>query len=72
MKRKILIIAIIVVVISVAIVVFTKMKFNHVNTLNFYKNGTYGFLSSENDVINDYDGMTYESMYNLKDFFRLG
>ena len=40
MKRKILIIAIIVVVISVAIVVFTKMKFNHVNTLNFYKNGT--------------------------------
>lgn len=69
MKRKILIIAIIVVLFSVAIVVFTKMKFNHVNTLNFYKNGTYGFLSSENDAINDYDGMTYESMYNLKDFF---
>lgn len=69
MRRKVLLILIIFTLISMLIVIYAKANFRHVDNYFFYENSLYSFLASENDLIDDYEGMTYESMYDLKDFF---
>lgn len=69
MKRKILLILIIFVLLSAMVVIYAKYNFRHVDSNYFYENSLYSFLASENDSNNSFEGMTYESMYNLEDFF---
>lgn len=69
MKRRILYILIIFVLLSAGIVVYAKYNFKHVDRNEFFKNSLYSFFASERDTINNFEGMTYENMYDLGDFF---
>ena len=69
MNRKNLCILIIFILLSAGIVIYTKYNFKHVDNHALFQNGLYSFFASEKDTINNFEGMSYENMYDLENFF---
>ena len=68
-NRVFMVILSFVLVLYVLVIIYGKSSVKKVDYQSFMSEKTYGFLSSIYSSNNDYEGMNYEDMYNLKDFF---
>lgn len=57
------------VLLSIAVVVYAKISFNKFNYDEYISNSSYSFIGSINNPSSDIEGMNYESMFKLDNFF---
>ncbi len=54
---------------AIGIIIYAKLSFHNVDYDYYIKKSPYNFISSVNSEVNDLEGMDYENMFNLQDFF---